>query len=123
MAYRNLCFKNVRFYSGLGTLSCDCRGFVVEIAVLEKCKPNKIKGLAIQRTHRREEEHVSDARAICQQHYETIDAVADTARRGHTELEGIEEVLICVICFVVACFSCSVLCSESLALVDRIVEL
>ena len=54
MAYRNLCFKNVRFYRGLGTLSCDCRGFVVEIAVLEKCKPNKIKGLAIQRPHRRE---------------------------------------------------------------------
>lgn len=73
--------------------------------------------------HCREEEHVSYARAVSKEHYETVNAIADTARRGHTEFEGIEEVLICVICFVVACFSCSVLCSESFALVDRVVEL
>ena len=54
MAYRNKCFKNVRFYSGLGTLSCDCRGFVVEIAVFEKYKLNKIKGLVVQGFHSRD---------------------------------------------------------------------
>ena len=86
MAYRNKCFKNVRFYSGLGTLSCDCRGFVVEIAVLEKCKPNKIKGLVVQGFHCREQQNISDAWAVCKEHYETVDTVADAARRGHTEL-------------------------------------
>ena len=56
-------------------------------------------------SHRREQQNIANARAVCQQHYETIDAVTDTARRGHTELERIEEVLVCVVSFVVACFS------------------
>ena len=86
-------------------------------------KANKINGLLVQGPHRREEEHVSYARTVSKEHYETVDAIADTARRGHTELKGIEEVLVGVICFIVACFSCSILCSESFALIDRIVEL
>ena len=36
--------------------------------------------------HCREEQYVSNARTISKQHYETVDAVSDAARRGHTEL-------------------------------------
>ncbi len=42
--------------------------------------------LLIQTFHCREEQNISDARAVCKQHYETVDTVADAARRGHTEL-------------------------------------
>ena len=86
-------------------------------------KANKIKGLLVQGLHRREEQNISNACTVRQEHDETVDAVADAARRRHTELQRVEEILIGMVCFVVACFSRSVLCSESLTLVDRIVEL
>ena len=73
--------------------------------------------------HCREKQDVSYARTVSKEHYETVNAIADTARRGHTELKGIEEVLVGVICFVVACFSSSVLSGKSCTLIDRIVEL
>ena len=49
-------------------------------------KANKINGLLVQGFHRREQQNVPDARAVCKEHYETVDAVTDAARRGHTEL-------------------------------------
>ena len=42
--------------------------------------------LLIQTFHCREKQDIPNTRAVCKQHYETVDAVADTARRGHTEL-------------------------------------
>ena len=73
--------------------------------------------------HCREQQYIPDARTVCQQHYETVNAVADAARRRHAEFEGVEEVLVGVVCFIVACFGRSILSGESLTLVDRIVEL
>ena len=36
--------------------------------------------------HCREQQYIPDARAVCEEHDETVNTVADAARRGHTEL-------------------------------------
>ena len=50
-----------------------------------------IKGYAldsvlVERAARREQQHISYARTVSKQHYETVNAVADTTRRRHAEL-------------------------------------
>ncbi len=71
----------------------------------------------------RPKQHVPDTGAVCQQHAEPVDAVADAARGGHADLEGVEEVFVGVLSLFIAGGGVGVLSGETLALVDGVVEL
>ena len=86
MTYGKVLFANVRFYKGLGVLAPHWHPFGILSGILQIRKPNKIKGLAIQRTHCREQQYIPDARAVGEEHDEAVDTVADAACGGHTEL-------------------------------------
>ena len=73
--------------------------------------------------HRREEQDVADRLRACQKHAHAVDAVADTARRRHADLERVEEVLIGVVRLLVARGKCLFLRLEALSLIDRVIEL
>ena len=79
-------FESNRFF-----LACSLLIFYIgrNLVANPVCKVLKLLCLLhlfVQRFHCGKQQNVPDARAVCKEHYETVDTVADAARRGHTEL-------------------------------------
>ena len=49
---------------------------------------------SVDRLHRGEQQHVTDRRAVCQQHDQTIHAEAEAARGGQAVLKGVDVVVV-----------------------------
>ena len=79
--------------------------------------------LIIQRLHRREQQNIPYRLVIRQQHYQAVDAVADASGGGHTDFEGVDEVFVYRVCFLVAEAAKLLLSFETAALIDRVVQL
>ena len=79
--------------------------------------------LGLQGLHGREQQYIADGRAVGEEHHQTVDAVADTAGRRHTDIQRVQEVLVRVVRLFIARRCQCVLRLEALALVNRVVQL
>ncbi|MNP25879.1 hypothetical protein D3C76_1187050 [compost metagenome] len=71
----------------------------------------------------REQQHVADGSRVGQQHHEAVHPNAQTPGRRHPVFQRTDEVFVHFMRLVIALFALQQLCFETLALVDRIVQL
>ena len=70
-----------------------------------KCREALIfKGFLVQRLHCREEHDVSDGRCVADQHDASVDTYSEAACRRKTYFDGVYEVSVHRMCFIVAGF-------------------
>lgn len=72
--------------------------------------------------HRREQKHIADRRAVCQQHHETVNADTESAGRRHTVLERRQKVLVDIVGLIVARSLERGLMLKAAALIDWVVQ-